>query len=75
MKIEFRAGEVVKANCSHAYRITEGKSYTVISFEPEFYDSTHSTGFVWPAYVIVLDDNNQPLHCHAHRFTKLELTA
>lgn len=72
MKIIFTAGEQVKALCSHAYRIREGMVYTVVRFEPEYYDSEHPCGFTWPAYVVVLDDNGEELHCHAYRFTKLE---
>lgn len=49
MKIELKEGEQVKAICNHAYQIKEGKIYTIIKFEPEFYDNTSNpSGFIWP---------------------------
>lgn len=72
MKLEFKEGERVKAICSHAYRITEGRVYTVVKFEPEFYDDRSKSGFTWPAYATVIGDSGEPITCHAHRFRKLE---
>jgi hypothetical protein len=72
VRLEFKEGEQVRAICNHAYRIKEGKIYTIIKFEPEFYDRTSPSGFTWPSYATVIGDNGKPITCHAHRFAKLE---
>ena len=74
MKIIFEAGEQVRAICNHAYRIREGIVYTVVRYEPEYYDREHPCGFMWPAYIVVLDDNREELYCYAHHFEKWSKT-
>lgn len=55
---------------SDGYNITVGKKYIVEKFEPPYQDPTSSTGFIWPAYVSVLNDSNKLICCHASRFVE-----
>jgi len=50
------------------YNLTEGKQYNLVEYIPPFSDS----GFTFPAYVTLLDDNGKTTQCHAHRFKTLD---
>ena len=63
-------GDIVVCRAPRGYAFTEGKEYTVVSYEPEFADN--NVGFTWPAYVEVVDDYGRHVHCHASRFIPKE---
>lgn len=61
---EFVVGQTVIATRSYGHSLTEGKTYVVTKFEPEFRD----TNFTWPAYVTVIGDFGKPVTGHSYRF-------
>ena len=63
-----KAGDTVVCRSASGYLFTEGKEYTILRYEPEFYDQDTPSGFTWPAYVHVMDDRGREVMCHAHRF-------
>lgn len=63
-----QTGDVVVCVGSRGYCLTTGKEYTVLDYQPAWYDSSAAAGFKWPAYVIVEDDFGVRVHCHASRF-------
>ena len=46
------------------YRLTMGKVYDVVGFDPPYPD----VNFTWPAYVEVIDDRGKFVAAHARRF-------
>jgi hypothetical protein len=70
-KIEFTPGEAIVCIGQNGVglQLTKGKTYSVVDFIPKVYEPNLG-GFVWPAYVKVIDDNGKPGTFHAHRFTK-----
>lgn len=65
-------GDVVVCRNASGYVFTEGKTYGVIAYHPEWFDSSVPGGFTWPAYVVVRDDYGRNVRAHAHRFTPKE---
>ena len=63
-----QVGDTVICRQANGYAFTEGKEYTVLSYEPAC-TPKWSPQFTWPAYVEVNDDWGHKVHCHAHRFT------
>lgn len=61
-------GDQVVCHASRGYAFTEGKTYTVLKYEP----SVPDTYFTWPAYLRVVDDTGKVAICHASRFTLKE---
>lgn len=59
-------GDLVICRASRGYAFTEGKQYTVLKYDPPCYEK--EAGFTWPAYVMVTDDYDRNVYCHAHRF-------
>ena len=66
---DFKVGEVVVCRGSRGYQLTVGKEYTILDYQPKYYDSDSAAGFTWPAYIGLLDDYGVYVQCHAHRFT------
>lgn len=66
MKTEFKKGDIVICVHSYGYLFTTGKEYVIIEYDAE--SSCPDTGFTWPDYVSVKDDNGKIAYCHAHRF-------
>ena len=58
-------GDVVVCRDPSGYLLTEGKEYTLVEYSPR----CAIDGFVWPAYVTVVDDRNRQVMAHANRFT------
>jgi hypothetical protein len=75
-EIEFTPNETVVCTGPDGVglQLTKGKTYSVIEFIPKVYEANLG-GFVWPAYVKVIDDNGKPSTFHAHRFAKLDEAA
>lgn len=48
--------------------LTEGKEYTVEDYQPAYTDPTSASGFTWPAYVGVINDDGRLAYYHTHRF-------
>ena len=68
----FNEGDQVICTGSRGYDFTTGKVYTVLKYEPQYYDADTPSGFTWPAYVKVKDDSGLEVFCHAHRFKLAE---
>ena len=68
-EVVMNIGDTVVCVATRGYAFTEGKKYTVLSYEEAGSDGYNP--FVWPAYVTVTDDYGRPAHCHASRFTHL----
>jgi len=66
-----KIGDIVVCRDPRGYAFTEGKEYTVLAYEPKFFDKDTPSGFTWPAYVEVMDDYGRRVHCHANRFIQL----
>lgn len=64
-----KTGSKVVCNYSRGYDLTEGKEYTLLDYEPQFYENDNHAGFTWPATVILKDDGGDTIQCHAMRFT------
>jgi hypothetical protein len=64
-------GDTVICRNPHGYTFTEGKEYTVISYQPECPDEDLAN-FTWPAYVEVINDAGRKVLCHASRFIPKE---
>ena len=67
-----KPGDTIVCLGTHGYKFTEGKEYTVLTYEPA--EMSDLPGFTWPAYVRVLDDNGKRAICHARRFILKEST-
>ena len=64
-------GDIIICRGTRGYAFTEGKEYTVLSYEPA--DAPDwGNGFQFPAYVEVTDDWGRKVHCHASRFIPKE---
>ena len=50
----------------------EGEVGTLIEKQPEFYDSSTPSGFIWPEYWVVQTTEGRLVHGHAHRFEEIE---
>lgn len=68
MSTTFKPGDIVVCYDSHGYAFTKGKEYTVVDYIPEFYDRDTPSGFTWPAYIKIIDDDGREVRCHANRF-------
>ena len=68
----FKSGDKVRCTGSRGYELTTGEIYTVLEYEPPYRDPSSYSGFSWPAYVVLLDDNGRRVHLHANRFEKIE---
>lgn len=64
----FEVGEQVRCKGNYGYAFTIGKVYTILTYEPCV---QYAHGFIWPAYVRVLDDNGKQAACHAERFERI----
>lgn len=62
----FKPGDQAVCTGSRGYAFTTGRTYTILKYEPRGTDGQNP--FVWPAYVLVEDDNGEHVFCHAHRF-------
>jgi len=63
----FTVGQQVRARCSYAHRVVEGKVYTVVDYcEPVYMEN-----FTFPAYVAV-DVDGVTVWAHTHRFEAVE---
>lgn len=69
-KTDFKKGETVVCTASRGaeFVLTLNKTYVVVQFFPEVYEPNLG-GFVWPAYVKVMDDNGKLSTFHANRFS------
>jgi len=47
----------------------KGEIGTLIKVEPQCYDKSTPSGFIWPEYWIVQTTDGSLVHGHAHRFT------
>lgn len=63
-----KPGDNITCIRSHGYDLTVGKAYEVVRFYPsERMDS--GSGFILPAYVVIVDDGGVEAMAHATRFT------
>ena len=60
----FKVGDKVTPLYTSDYRLTKGKVYKVVSYDPPFPEET----FTWPAYVQCHDDRGRIATAHARRF-------
>lgn len=60
----FQKGDKVTPVYTSDYRLTLGKVYEVVDYDPPYPDEN----FTWPAYVIVHDDLGIRCVAHARRF-------
>ena len=67
-----KEGDTITCRNSRGYQFTEGRDYVVVSYDPEWFDTSVPAGFTWPAYVVVRDDTQRLVKCHAHRFVSKE---
>lgn len=63
---DFIPGQQITCIASSGYQLTEGKVYTVHSYEPKSHDIDGH--YTWPAYVSVKDNSDKMVTCHATRF-------
>ena len=66
---EFEAGEMVTCIHTDGYRLTKGRTYEVLYYEPRSIDE-NLPGFTWPAYVTFADDAGEVVVAHVNRFRK-----
>lgn len=66
----FKPGDQVVCTSSSGYAFTEGKTYTILKYEPQ--GTVDEGWFVWPAYVSVEDDRGKRVFCHTYRFKHVE---
>ena len=64
----FEVGEMVTCIRTDGYRLTEGRTYEVLKYEPRSYEE--GSRFTWPAYVSFTDDTGQVAMAHATRFRR-----
>ena len=60
----FQEGDKVTPLYTSGYRLTMGKVYEVVSYDPPFPDGN----FTWSAYVQIHDDRGSLVAAHARRF-------
>lgn len=60
----FKPGDKVTPAYTTGYRLTLGKVYEVVEYDPPF----HEEVFTWPAYVVTHDDLGFLIVAHARRF-------
>lgn len=65
---EFEVGDLVTCVRTDGYRLTEGRTYEVLKYEPRSFEE--DSGFTWPAYVAFTDDTGRVAMGHATRFRK-----
>ncbi len=64
----FKTGDKITCkDASSYYSLTEKKKYEVVEYIPVQYIENLG-GFRFPAYVVVLDNNNKRIIAHASRF-------
>jgi hypothetical protein len=63
----FQVGQRVKATCSYANQITEGKTYTIVEIQEPF----KQDHFTFPEYTIVIGDFGKKVSGHSHRWRAL----
>lgn len=66
---EFEVGDLVTCIRADGYRLTHGRTYEVLKYEPRSPDE-NLPGFTWPAYVAFTDDIGRMVTSHAARFRK-----
>lgn len=62
----YDVGDTVIAVAVGGYALTPNKRYTVEQYDDPMWTET----FLWPAYVVVTDDNGKPAVCRTYRFVK-----
>lgn len=60
----FNQGDKITPIYTSGYRLTAGKVYVVVSYDPPFSEEN----FTWPAYVEFLDDRGKFAVAYARRF-------
>lgn len=63
----FQVDQKITPLYTSGYAITMGKEYTVLNYEPQSADDN----FIWPPYVLFVDDFGKKCATHAARFTEV----